>query len=161
MKKIIFAGRFVAIIMLTAAIMTATGCVNVKKINITSFKISSISPEGFKAVRGSASIGIDNQSNAFQIYDIKGVIRRSGTELGTFTMEPLSILAKTGDQYTINGRLSLSDNMSAFELLSLIPRFRASEYVADLYFTVKPKGGAAKKLQFKDIPAEKLLRMMK
>lgn len=153
--------RYLTVIALAIFMTMASGCVDVRKLDVTSVKVNSVSPEGFRAVKGSATVGISNKSGGFQVYDIEGTVRRGTQDLGRFAVEPVTVLARTEGQYPVKGRLSLSDNVSALELLSLIPKFNASEYKVDLSFKVKPKGGAAKKMKFEDIPAEQLIRMLR
>lgn len=148
-------------IALAVTMATAAGCVDVRKLDVTSFNVNSVSPEGFRAIRAAATVGIDNPSGSFRIYEMEGTVHRGQQELGSFVIDPVTVAARTEDRYTVKGRLTLNDSISAFELLSLIPKFKISEYNVDLCFKIKPKGGVAQKVKLRDIPAEKLISMLK
>lgn len=152
--------RFTSIMMLAAVISAIPGCVNANKLDITSLKVNTITPEGFRAVKGMLTAGIDNRSVEFRLFEIEGVVHRNAQELGIFSMDPVTVTARTQAEYTIKGKLSLND-VSVLELLSLIRGSEISEYKADLRFKVKPKGGAVQRMKFKDIPVENIISMLR
>lgn len=142
-------------------LITMSGCMNVNKLEVKSFRIGRVLPQGFKSINASASAVVNNQSIKFSIKDIKGTLYRMDRPLGTFDIAPITINARSEQEYTLNGSMALCQDVAALEIMSLISRFNIKEYYIDLSFTAKPGGGAAKKFKFERIPAYQIIKMLK
>ncbi len=145
---------------MVAILASVSGCVSVKKIQITSFNIESISPKGLKAIDGTISLGVDNGSKQFTISDIEGTVSRKGTEIGTFTVDPITVAAKTKDTYKSAGSLDLNGNVSVLQVISLAKNFKVDEYTMDISMKFKVKGGASKKYEMEDVSVRQFVNML-
>ncbi len=61
----------------------------------------------------------------------------------------------------MKGSLSLNNSVSVVELFSMLSDFRIEDCTVDLSLKVKPRGGIARKVVMKDVPASSLYRMIK
>lgn len=143
-----------------AAVFSLSGCVDYKNLKITSFKIDNITPEGLRSVSGTASVGVDNPSAGFSIYNVAGTVKRGGKDFGTFTAEPVKVEPKSSMVYNVSGTMSLASQVSILEVLSTVTSLKVDDFTVDVSCTVKPRGGAAKKIELRGIPARKVLNKL-
>ncbi len=141
-----------------AAVLTlaAVSCVNYHKIGITSVKLGTVTPTGFKSVVAMVKVGVENKSCEFTISDIEGTIYRSGTDIGSYRIDDVTIPKGTGT-YSTAGEVVLNGNISVFEVISAVSNFSPDEYTLDLALKVKAKGGAAFKIKLKNIAVSDLV----
>ena len=159
MKRIVV--RKIWLWVLLAAVLSLNGCVNFNDLKITSFKVDKVLPQGFKSVLWSAYVGVDNPSVEFSLYDISGTIKRGSAPLGDFSAEPVTVKGRTEGTYSVKGSLSLNNSVSVVELFSMLSDFRIEDCTVDLSLKVKPRGGIARKVVMKDVPASSVYRMIK
>lgn len=158
MKRILLSRLFSAVLL--AAVFSMSGCVDYKNLKITSFSIDSLSPQGFRSVFGTASVGIDNPSLAFSVYDISGIVKKSGTEFGTFSVNPVTVPEKSSSVCKVSGTMSLSPSVSILEVLSVAASMKVDDFTVSVSCTVKPRGGIAKKVNLEDVPAKAILNKL-
>ncbi len=151
---------FLKITIALALLMPVIACVNYKKVKLTSVSIGSVSPSGLKSVDGTVKIGIENNSCEFTIQDIQGTVYRSGTEIGTFTADDVTV-ATGSATYTVGGNLSINSNISIIEIISIAAKFKIDDFTMDLTLKVKPKGGAAVKVSRENIAVSDLINTLK
>ncbi|MCM1503064.1 MAG: hypothetical protein NC115_10430 [Bacteroidales bacterium] len=158
MNRNILSRLFTAVLL--AAVFTLSGCVDYKNLKITSFSIERIAPQGLRSVSGTAKVGVDNPSAAFSIYNIEGVVKKNATEFGTFSVNPVSVAEKSAQICTVNGTMSLSPSVSILEVLSVAASMSVDDFTVSISCTVKARGGVAKKVNLKDIPAKAILNKL-
>ncbi|MDE5890807.1 MAG: hypothetical protein K2H10_07320, partial [Bacteroidales bacterium] len=151
--------RLFAAVLLTA-VFSLSGCVDYKNLKITSFSIDQLTPSGLRSLSGTASVGVDNPSAEFSIYNIEGTIRRGGVEFGTFSANPVTVAGKSSSVCKVSGTMSLSPSVPIFEVLSIAASMSVDDFTVSVSCTVKPRGGAAKKVNLSDVPARAILNKL-
>ena len=148
------------LIALSAAMLMLTGCSRYKEIRPTSFKLESLSAQGLRAMDVEVSIGVYNPAGQITISDFCGEVEHSGKVLGKLTLAPLVLMPRTDTVYRLKGRVDLSRDLSVIQALTYARRPELlKEAKVDVTAKAQLKGGARKKLTFKDIPVEKLLKL--
>lgn len=148
-------------ILLIAVLVSLTGCVNVNRLQVTSFHIDSVTPDGFRSVSATASATVANGSVGFSVYDIYGTVKRQGQELGVFSVEPFSVKPRSSGKYSVSGELSLAQGISLMEMIAVVKELDIDDFTVDISLKVKARGGAPQKLQLKDVPARHIIDIMK
>lgn len=139
----------------------AGSCVNVNRIDVNSIRIGNIVPHGFRSLDGTFYAEISNSACEFSVYDVNGCIRRGDSELGRFTLDPVTISGRSSGEVEIGWHISAGSSFSVMDLMTMMGSFNLSDFRMDIYFTVRPRGGIAKKMKFKDIPAERIFDLAK
>ena len=154
--------RFFAIAAMSVLLMM-TGCLNLKDFKILSFKAEQIVPQGFKSLKGVATVEHSNPSSAFDISDIEGAVYCKGSLFGTFTVDPVSVQGRGTSSCTVSGVFSITSPVSSvIQILSMLTGgFDVNDYTIDISARVKPKGGAAKAVGLKGVPAGKVTGVIK
>ncbi len=150
----------IKIVVALALLMPVIACVNYKKVKLTSVSIGSVTPAGLKAVNGTVKLGIENNSSEFTISDISGTIYRSGSEIGSFSADPITI-ATGSATYSLVGTVSLSSSVSIIEIISIATNFKIDDFSIDLTLKLKPKGGAATTVTRRDVAVGELVNSLK
>ena len=146
---------------LLAAVVSLAGCVNFNRLELTAFHVDSVTPAGFRSVTGVATATVDNRSVGFTVYDIGGTVRHEGRELGNFSVEPVTVRARSEGDYTLNAEMSLSQGVSLVGLLGMLQNFDMDDLTVDVFLTVKAKGRAPQKFRMKDIPVRRVMDIMR
>lgn len=144
-----------------AVLLFMTSCVNFNRVEVSSFHIDSITPSGFRSVSATASAMVSNRSAEFSVYDIYGVVRSKGHVFGDFSIEPFTVKARTDGKYSVNGSLSLGQNVSMMDILSIARDLDINDFTVDISLKIKPKGGAVRRVEMKDLPAGRVIELMK
>lgn len=153
--------KFLKFALVVALMVVAASCVDINDIEITSFKINSVIPKGLKSVSGTVSVGVNNGTKGFTISDIEGTIYRNGTDIGTFTADPVTVEAKTSATYKVTGVLNLNSNISVLEILALAADFNAEEFTVSVSAKFDVKGGVSKRVELEKVPVKKVLSRVK
>ncbi len=149
-------------IILPALALLLTSCTGnitkVKEMQLTSFKISSVSPAGLKAVDLTMELGIDNPAVQFTLSDIQLDLYRLDQPLGSFTnSQDLLVKGSTVGTYTLSGRVSLSDGVSLAQLLSYVSQPDPADYSLSYSALVTLKSGVHTTLSKKNVPLSEFL----
>ncbi|MGN0189442.1 MAG: hypothetical protein ACI395_08010 [Candidatus Cryptobacteroides sp.] len=154
--------RFLVIAAMSALLLM-TGCLNLKDFKILSFKAEQIVPQGFKSLKGVATVEYSNPSSSFDVYDIEGAVYCKGSLFGTFTVDPLSVQGKGTSSCTVSGVFSITSPVSSvIQVISMLTGgFNVNDYTIDISAKVKPKGGVAKDVGLKGVPAGKVTGVIK
>ena len=84
-------------LLITAALVLflAAGCSTEKGLNVTSCSVSSVTPNGLRALKAVLKVGIVNPMSNLTISRIEGVINDSGRELASFTTGKIKVAKKS------------------------------------------------------------------
>lgn len=146
------AGRIIALVMLVAVtLMSLPGCVNLSKVSVGEMSIKSITPKGLRNISGTVSVKVDNGTTEFTLTDISGTVFYDGTPIFDFSVDPVTVAAKTADTYDVRGSVSLDNGITLLSLVPMLKSFDANKCTADVKFRLKPKGVSAKIMTFKGI----------
>lgn len=155
-RKMFETGRFFAVaLLLAAALLSISGCVDFSKVKVGDVVITRVNPKGMRSMDLTLEAKVDNGSSEFSLSEIEGTVYYDGNSVCTFTVDDVTVLRKTSDTYSVNGNVTLGQGMSMLSLVPLLRSFDASACKADISLKVKPKGTSGRKLELKDIPLEK------
>lgn len=157
MKK----SRFIILILtILTTIVSLTGCGGIKRledIKVTSAKISSIVPDGFRSMSLGLDVGVSNPGVQVSFSDISLSLKHSGKILGNVAVDPFVLMAESENVYHLRADVMLGEGVTLLELGRLLDRKALDEALVDISAKVKLKGGLSKKVRLDDIPLKKLL----
>lgn len=153
--------RYLRIAILAAVLASTAGCVNFSKLKVSSFHIDSVTPSGLRSVAGTASVTVDNPSREFAIYDVAGTVDYDGRILGSFTIDPVTVRARTEATYTLDGDMTLDRSVSIMGILSFADGMDFDRMTVDVSLMVKAKGGAPKKIRMDDVPVKQIVDVIR
>jgi len=108
-------------------------------LSVRSHKINSAYPTSLRSVRGKATVTVQNSGSARSFKDITAVIYRRGEPFFNGTCSDINA-GKGTASYTLIGNVSLVEGKSVWDAIGAALSFRASEYTADVSFTVTMDG---------------------
>lgn len=120
------------------------------------FGISSISPLGFTAVKGSVWVDVENPLVGFKVSKIEGKLYKNGIPL---------IEGQCDDYYVpsgncrlvLTGTAAICPGVSIFDVLGLV-LFDPTEYTVDIKAVITDDGAGPEIKEVKDIPVLTLLK---
>ena len=145
------------VLALAALLALSVSCARYKDISVTSCEVSSLSPNGLRAVDAVLSVGVHNPTVAFTLSDISGTVREGESVIATFEGGPVSVERKSDQVYDLPCTLTLDESLSLFQVLNLIKKRDFSDFTVDVSGWVTLKNGLRKKLEFNDVPVSSLL----
>ena len=140
-----------------ATMLSLTGCKNVKDIRITSAKLESVSPRGFKSLDVFFTVGVDNPARQVKISEIDGSLKHSGKVIGKLAMDPFVLTARSSETYTFKANVSLAKGAGFKDLMMLASPDGLNECTVDLTAKAAYGKGAPMPVKLKDIPLKELL----
>ncbi len=146
----------IAVALCLAAIVLPS-CASLKKIEVTSYQVESIVPEGMRSLHAALSVGVDNPSVQFTLQDTQVTVYRNGVTVGYCDVDPVTVRGRTSAKYHVSGIVNLAPNISLIQAMSFATHFDVKEYTLDIITKAKLKCGIGKKLTFKDMPLEELV----
>ncbi len=152
--------RKIAYIAAALVLLVAAGCSpiqKIKNIKVTSAALESLSPNGLRSLDIGVLLGIDNPAMQFTAEDISGTIYRLGEPYVDFTVEPITVKARTAGVYELNASAALRPEISLMTVLGLARNYDLAEFTADVDVTVKLRSGVGKALKIKNINIKELL----
>lgn len=157
-RKMFETGRIFAVaLLLAAALFSISGCVNFSKVKVGDVVITRVNPKGMRSMELTLEAKVDNGSSEFSLSEIEGTVYYDGNSVCTFTMDDVTVLRRTVDTYSVNGKVTLEQGISMFSLVPLLKSFDPSVCKADIDLKVKPKGTSGRKISLKDVPLERFL----
>ena len=153
MRKI----RNILSLVMLAVMLCLTGCKNVKDIRITSAKLESVSPRGFKSIDVFFTLGVENPAKQVRISDIDGSLKHSGKVIGKMTMDPFVLTAKSSETYTLKANVSLAQGANFKDIMLLASPDGLNECTVDITAKAAYGKGAPIPVKQKDIPLKELL----
>lgn len=147
----------VLIIILSAFVLTLTGCKGVKDISITSVELEAVSLQGFKGLNVYVAVGVDNPAFQIGLEDIQGSLKHSGKVIGRLAMDPFVLQARSAEIYHLKGLVTLGEDATLRDLMMLADMTRLNECMVDVSLKARLKNGVTAPINVKDIPLKKLL----
>ena len=121
-----------------------------------SYKINSLWPESFSAIKGSVTVKMSNTGEQRLYKDIRAVLYRNGSAFLDGTCNDI-VVAKGESEVAINGRATLC-GVSIFTVLGSALLTDLSAYTADLYFTDVAPDGTATPVARQGVPLSNYLK---
>ena len=141
-----------------AILILAAGCNKFKEIEVTSFEVESFSPNGMRAVDAVALVGVHNPTVEFTISDLHGIVRDGENVIAYLEGGPVTVEKKSDLVYRLPCSVTLDENLSLFQVLSLLKNMDFDGCAVDLSALVTLKNGLKKTLEYNDIPVKDLMK---
>lgn len=156
------AHNIIIVVALLAMTLLSSGCMKLKQVSVTSVELDSVNPKGFRAAVVNLNVGVHNPAARITLSDISGELLISGKVIGKVAMPPVVLDAKTDSTYRLTPELSFADGVSMLQVLTLAGKHSTlDQATANLYVTVKVKGGIVKKVKMEDVPVKELMEYVK
>ena len=140
------------------AVLSLSGCKNVKDIRVTSAKLETISFQGLKSLGVHLAVGIDNPARMqVTLEDINGAVKHSGKVIGRMAMDPFVLQGRSAEVYHLKAFLSIGEDATLRDLLMLTDVEKLYECTVDVSATPRLKSGLGAPVTLRDIPLKKLL----
>lgn len=150
--------RYIALLLLLFPLFLG-GCSKTPELEFTSFRISSVKPQGFASVEVVVQVGINNPRSSFEVREMRGSARLNGVPLMSLSADMLSVSGKCEDVYTVPVYGEIASGFNVFDLLqSFDSKFNADDVTVDFSGILSKRGGSGRKVEMKDIPLSKILR---
>lgn len=150
--------RRIALLIVSALLLTLTGCGKFTQIEVNSVKVEKICPYGLSGVEAGLAVEINNPAVQIKLSDMEAVVRYCGKVLGNVTVDPFTMKGRTVETYHLDGRLVLDKEVSFYDLLMFLDKDFAENCVLDITAKGKLRGGLSKKITKKDVPLKKLMK---
>ena len=126
------------------------------RLRFRNYKITSIVPSGFRAVRGAVEVTLTNDTTAFTMSDIQGIVYHEGRP---FVQGVCNDTHVAHGNVTVRpaGTVSLCDSVSLWNVLRCMVDFNPDEYSGDLTMVITDAKGNRRICTKKGIPVGKLL----
>lgn len=140
-------------LLITAALVLflAAGCTTEKGLNVTSCSVSSVTPNGLRALKAVLKVGIVNPMSNLTISRIDGVINDSGRELANFTTGKIKVARKSDKVYPLTCEGAIAKDVGLMDLLKYATNQDFSGLTVDLNVKVRFMLGICKTFRFKDL----------
>ncbi|MCR5561577.1 MAG: hypothetical protein K6F58_07170 [Bacteroidales bacterium] len=149
--------RNIAIILLAAALLSLTGCVNkFKQVKITSVELESVKPRGMKTYDAVVQLGIENPAPSFNIMNLKADVRRDSLAIIHLSGENVAVAGRSSKVYRVPVTAQIDSSVTLLQLALLARSFNAELYVVDLSAKAMV-AGVGKTLEYTGIPLASLL----
>ena len=146
------------IIAMLVAVLSLSGCKNVKDIRVTSAKLETISFQGLKSLGVHLAVGIDNPARMqVTLEDINGAVKHSGKVIGRLAMDPFTLYARSAEIYHLRAVVSLAEGATLMDLALLMDQNSLNQCTVDISVRPRLKNGLSAPIALTDIPLKKLL----
>lgn len=150
------------IIVIVSAIFllfAANGCnyKKLKEIRATSWSLESVSLRGLRSLQANLALELENPSMKVTLKDIKGVIYYEGEPFINYSMDPLTLAAKTTQTYHCTCILELDQSKSLMDVLATLPGLDTEKMTTDISAKAKVKG-ISKSFAFKNVPVKRFMK---
>ncbi|MCQ2136369.1 MAG: hypothetical protein MJY67_05575 [Bacteroidales bacterium] len=146
-------------LLLLAVLLAGTGCSKIKQINLDSYKIKSVVPDGLKNVDMVINIVVDNPAALHFTVDSPVVeVYRKGSHIGTFTTEPITVAAKSKDSQDVKGHITLENGQTIPKVLPYLLNFKPEDYTLNIDTVVRLKSGLHKRIVMKQVEVNDLIK---
>lgn len=154
MKRLLSVFIITIIMLLSALDMHA----QFSRLSFGKYGISSISPESFKAVSGSAWLDVTNPDVGFTLSEVRGTVYKKGVPFVSGRMADVHIPTGTGKR-TFTGRAELCSGITLWNVLSSIA-FDPDDYAVDISMRVTLDTGETRVVSKSRMPLRVLLKLI-
>ena len=151
--------RGLRLILAAVFVILVSGCANkLKDIDVTSFRIVSITPDGLDSVNALVEIGISNPSVSFEIRDINATVKFKGEDMLYLSADQLIVDARSEKLYKLPLAGSFAEDFNPLILLQ-IPWNKAdmSDITISLKAYVSLRGGLGKEIEYNELALDQIL----
>ena len=127
--------RLLALALLFLVATASPAQAQLSKLHFGKYKIAAIHPQGFTSASGAIEIAVTNDSTAFDMKNISGVIYRNGQPFVQGVCQDLHVDEGTST-VRAEGMVSLCSGVSVWALLGLLFSFDINEFTGDIKMTI-------------------------
>ena len=149
--------RRLIILIMTVMLVSLTGCGNFSEITVNSANLVSIKPYGFRALDVDIALEVDNPAMQLKLSNMQAVVKRSGKVIGTVTVAPFTLKARSVKTYDLTARMALDESVSLLSLMMSLDDKFIDDCVIDVTVKGQIRGGLSKTITLNDIPLKKLI----
>ena len=155
-KPVFFRRLWLSLAVLVPLLGTQPARAQLSRLHFRNYRITSVVPTGFRSVRGAVEVTLSNDTTAFTMSDIQGIVYRNGRPFvegvcndtyvprGTITVRP-------------TGTVRLCDSVSLWTVLRCMVDFNPDEYSGDISMLITDAKGHQRTYAKKEVPVGKLL----
>ncbi len=144
-------------LLMMAFVLSLAGCKDVKDIRVTSVKLESISPRGFKSVDLHLCAEVYNPARQIRLTEIDGSLIHSGKVIGKLAMDSFILAPKSLEKYNLKANVALAQGAGFKDLMLLADPQKLNECMVDISAKAAYGKGAPMSVKRKNIPLKELL----
>ena len=150
--------RLAELILLALSALLLTSCgKSLKDIEVTSCKVTSISPKGLSAFDATVDLGVNNPSVQLTLTRMNATVKMDGAPCLYLTADDVTLEPRSEQVYILSIHGLLDGNFNPFALLALLDSPDMDPMTIDVSCHASIKSGLGKDLIYKDIPLKELL----
>ena len=138
-----------------------SGCFRLSEIRVGDVKVESVSMSGLRSIGGTVSVHVDNHAGQMSLDEIQGELIYFGKVIGMLALDPFIIDARTARRYDLNGKFTLSADITALDLMMMLRQKDIDEFKMNVSAKARTKGGISRTLKYDDIPAGDLMKFFR
>ncbi|MDY6277708.1 MAG: LEA type 2 family protein [Bacteroidales bacterium] len=151
--------RITAILAALVLLLLASGCnyKKLKEIRATSWSLESVALRGLRSLQANLALELENPSMKVTLKDITGVLYYNGEPFIHYTMDPITLSAKSTKTYHCSCILELDPSKSIMDVLASLPGLSSENMTTDISAKAKVKG-ISKSFAFKSVPVKRFMK---
>lgn len=131
--------RSLGLLLFFSLVFATPAQAQLSKLHFGKYKIASIRPQGFTSASGAIEVEVTNDSTAFDMRNISGIVYRNGKPFVQGVCQDLHV-GKGASLVRAEGMVSLCPGVSVWSLLGLLFSFDINEFTGDIKMDIqKPK----------------------
>ncbi len=123
--------RLLGLCLFFSLLMAAPAQAQLSKLHFGKYKIVSIRPHGFTSAGGAIQVEVANDSTAFDMKEIRGIVYRNGKPFVQGVCQDLHV-ASGSTTVRAEGTVSLCPGVSLWSVLGLLFSFDINEFTGDI-----------------------------
>lgn len=150
--------RIVKILLTALVVLCCSSCgKSLKDIQVTSCKLTSISPRGLSSFDASLDLVVDNPSVQVSLTKMSATLKMNGEPCLYLTADDVTLNPKSQEVYTLTVHGLMDSKFNPFSLLSLLQDMDLEPMSVDVFCHGALKSGIGKDFVYKDLPLKDLL----
>ncbi len=148
--------RSLGLLLFFSLVFAAPAQAQLSKLHFGKYKIAAIRPQGFTSASGAIEVEVANDSTAFDMRNISGVIYRNGKPFVQGVCEDMHV--ESGSSVVrAEGMVSLCPGVSLWSLLGLLFSFDINEFTGDIEMDIQNAKGKVEHYEKKGFSVAALL----
>ena len=148
--------RTLGLMLFFSLVFAAPAQAQLSKLHFGKYKIAAIRPQGFTSASGAIEVEVTNDSTAFDMRNIAGIVYRNGKPFVQGVCQDLHV--KPGASLVrAEGMVSLCPGVSVWTLLGLLFSFDINEFTGDIEMDIQNAKGEIERYEKKGFSIAALL----
>lgn len=137
--------------------MSLWSCSSISDIRINTVDVTSVTPKSVRSIDAVISLEIDNPAGTFTMSDIIATIYNEDKALASIKTDDLTIEKKSLKTYDLKATLTLNEEISIMNLMSLARNMNKENLTLDFSANAKMKNGIRKALKYENVKISELI----